>query len=130
MALVLLFVALIVIAVVVIAAVIMLSRKRKLSSSAAKRLHTLLDTAGRTGDPRLRIMEYDKILNLLLQELGFTGTTGEKLFAAGPRFSNKEALWHSHKIRNVLAHEHGAVADDREAERFRSALVEAIRQVS
>ena len=52
----------------------------------------------------LKIMEADKVLDESLRLLGFRGTLGEKLKKAGPRFSELNALWKAHKLRNTLAH--------------------------
>lgn len=106
------------------------SHRRTLSSSASARIHALIEKANRLPDPVLRILEYDKVLDQLLSEMHFQGTTGEKLIKAGPRFKNKEAIWKAHKLRNVVAHQSGVTASAAEADRFRDTLVQALQQVS
>jgi hypothetical protein len=105
-------------------------RSRLLTATAASRIRALLQKAERVPDPVLRIIEYDKVLDQLLLELGFHGSTGQKLMKAGSRFKNKDALWKNHKLRNVIAHEHGAGASMDEAENFRNALIKALQHVS
>lgn len=103
---------------------------RKLTPAAASRIRSLLERSDHVSDPTMRILEYDKILDQLMLELGFKGSTGQKLIKAGPRFSNKDALWKYHKLRNIVAHEHGAGANANDADNFRNAVVKAFRSVS
>ena len=103
---------------------------RKLSSAATSRIQSLLTKADRQPNAVLRILEYDKVLDQLLLELRFQGTTGEKLMKGGARFSNQQALWKYHKLRNVLAHQSGATADEKDAEGFKFAIHQACKQVS
>ncbi len=123
------------IGLVILAAVLMLfvwraRRSRKLGSAASSRVRALLERAERIPDPVRRLIEYDKVLDQLMLELGFQGSTGQKLMKAGARFSNKDALWRYHKLRNIVAHEHGATVSIDETENFRVALVKALQQVS
>ena len=90
----------------------------------------MIQRADLAGDPVLRIIEYDKILDQLLLELGFQGTTGEKLMKGAARFSNKEALWKCHKLRNIIAHQQGATASIADANHFQSVLQHAFAQVA
>jgi hypothetical protein len=103
---------------------------RKLTAAATSRIRALLERSEHVSDPTMRILEYDKILDQLMLELGFKGSTGEKLMKAGPRFSNKDALWRYHKLRNIVAHEHGAGASASDADNFRNAVMKAFSQVS
>jgi hypothetical protein len=74
----------------------------------------------------LKVVEADKILDEALRLLGYTGTLGEKLKKAGPRFSDLDAVWKAHKLRNKLVHQLDAAPRDAEVERavesFRRAL--------
>ena len=80
-------------------------------------------------NPVLRILEYDKVLDQLLLELRFQGSTGEKLMKGGARFSNQQTLWKYHKLRNIVAHQSGATAGSDDADHFRAALEQAFKQV-
>lgn len=84
-----------------------LSRKRVLRSSDAARIANVFALAQKIDDPGRRVLEGDKVLTTALGLLGYGGTTGEKLKKAGKRFSDEQAVWRAHKLRNVVAHEHG-----------------------
>ncbi len=54
------------------------------------------------------IIEADKLLDKAMNEMGLPGKTmGERLKKAGGRFSQINSVWHVHKLRNQIAHEHG-----------------------
>ncbi len=91
------------------------TRRRALPASAAKRLRTAFDAARVVGDPRLRVMEAEKVLDAALKELGYRGTFADKLRTAGPRFGNTQPIWDAHKLRNAIAHDVGVAVSEREA---------------
>ncbi|UPA22130.1 hypothetical protein K8942_03645 [Candidatus Peribacteria bacterium] len=103
---------------------------RKLSEASVKRIQAMMAKTNQAADPAMRILEYDKILDQLFYELGFQGNTADKLKKGGARFPNIQTLWKYHKMRNVLAHEHGATAQSRDADGFRDALMVALARVS
>lgn len=103
---------------------------RKLDAASIKRIQAMLGKTNQLPDPAMRILEYDKILDQLLYALGFQGSTADKLKKGGARFPNIQTLWKYHKMRNVLAHEHGATASARDADGFRDALMSALARVS
>lgn len=52
------------------------------------------------------IIEADKLLDKALVEMGVPGKTmGDRLKRAGGRFTNLNAVWRAHKLRNRIAHE-------------------------
>ena len=52
------------------------------------------------------IIEADKLLDKAMIEMGMVGKTmGDRLKKAGSRFSNLNAVWRAHKLRNAIAHE-------------------------
>lgn len=54
----------------------------------------------------LATMEADKLLDAALKEAGYKGQTmGERMRSAGSIFSNRNAVWSAHKLRNQIAHE-------------------------
>lgn len=106
------------------------SRKRKLSGASVSRIQSMIAKTNQMQDPVMRLLDYDKILDQLLYELGFQGSTADKLKKGGARFKNTQTLWSYHKLRNTLAHEHGATASMRDADGFRDALTSALNQVS
>ena len=62
------------------------------------------------------IIEGDKLLDRAMVEAGISGKTmGERLKKSGGRFSNLNAVWRAHKLRNALAHESDLEVDYRRA---------------
>ncbi len=56
----------------------------------------------------LAIVDADKLLDRAMMEAGIPGKTmGERLKKSGSRFSEINAIWHAHKLRNAIAHEPG-----------------------
>lgn len=55
--------------------------------------------------PEQAVMKADKILDHALKKAGYSGTLGEKLKKARAVFSDNNAVWTAHKLRNKIAHE-------------------------
>ena len=54
----------------------------------------------------MTIINGDKLLDKALMEMGVPGKTmGDRLKRAGGRFTNLNAVWRAHKLRNMIAHE-------------------------
>lgn len=73
------------------------------------RWQTIMATS-ETGASGLKssINEADKLLDHVMKQLGYEGERmGERLKQAGPRFTDRNAVWRAHKLRNALAHEVG-----------------------
>lgn len=74
----------------------------------------------------LKLVEADKILDEALRLLGYSGSLGEKLKAAGPRFSDLNGVWWAHKLRNRAVHDLTSAPSKEEINRalsiFRRAL--------
>lgn len=52
------------------------------------------------------LFEADKLLDYVMIQKGFSGETmGDRLKSGGSAFSNLNAVWGAHKLRNQLAHE-------------------------
>ena len=73
------------------------------------------------------IIEADKLLDKAMMEMGIPGKTmGDRLKRAGSRFSNLNAVWRAHKLRNAIAHESGFEVGHKQAanalEIFKQAL--------
>ena len=52
------------------------------------------------------IIDGDKLLDKAMIEMGVPGKTmGDRLKKAGGRFTNLNAIWRAHKLRNAIAHE-------------------------
>lgn len=60
------------------------------------------------------LIETDKLLDYVMIQKGFVGDTmGDRLKSGGAAFTNLNAIWSAHKLRNQLAHEveHDVVAE-------------------
>lgn len=54
----------------------------------------------------MTIINGDKLLDKALSEMGAPGKTmGERLKKVGDKFSDINAVWRAHKLRNAIAHE-------------------------
>lgn len=52
------------------------------------------------------IIEADKLLDKALTEMGVPGKTmGDRLKRSGDKFTDINAVWRAHKLRNAIAHE-------------------------
>ena len=65
----------------------------------------------------MAIIEGDKLLDRAMMEMGVQGRTmGDRLKKIGKaRFSQLNAVWHAHKLRNQIAHEHDFRPEYRQA---------------
>ena len=65
----------------------------------------------------MAIIEGDKILDRALMEMGVQGRTmGDRMKRIGKdKFSQVNAVWHAHKLRNQIAHEHDFHPEYRQA---------------
>ncbi len=61
-----------------------------------------------TSEHRLQLMEADKLLDHMMGRRGYSGSLGEKLKRNSALFTDLNALWAAHKLRNRLAHEMNA----------------------
>ena len=73
------------------------------------------------------VVEADKLLDKALNEMGVPGKTmGERLKKSSNKFSELNAVWYAHKLRNQIAHEPGFTLDYKQAKyalgTFRQAL--------
>ena len=54
----------------------------------------------------MAIIEADKLLDKALNEMGVAGKTmGDRLKKSGDKFTDINAVWRAHKLRNAIAHE-------------------------
>ena len=52
------------------------------------------------------VIEADKLLDKAMIEMGIPGKTmGDRLKKSGDKFTNLNAVWRAHKLRNTIAHE-------------------------
>jgi len=111
-----------VIVVVLIAAaglilLVVMTRRRGLKGAALERIRSAWRHVLEESNPVLRVVEADKVLDEALRLLGFTGSLGDKLKAAGPRLKNLNDIWSAHKLRNKLMHELNVQSNTGEVDR-------------
>lgn len=121
---------LVVVALLVLVGVWRKARRRGMSNMGRQKVEAALRGALAHDDRFRRILAVDAVLDTALTEVGFSGSLGEKLKAAGPRLPQLQAVWDAHKLRNRLAHEHDASVAAAEIDRAVAALVRAIRHLA
>ena len=78
----------------------------------------------------LAVLNADKLLDHALIEMGLTGKTmGERLKKIESRFSNPNAVWFAHRLRNQIAHEPDFELRFEEAKRAVSAFKQALKDL-
>jgi len=70
-----------------------------------QKIESLLET-GQGANYKLAILEADKLLDEVLKQMGFGGSSlAERLKLASAKFTRLRQVWPAHKIRNLLVHE-------------------------
>ncbi|MDX2775857.1 hypothetical protein PV379_00605 [Streptomyces caniscabiei] len=78
----------------------------------------------------LCILNADKLLDQALRERGFKGETmGERMKAARDTWSNANAVWMAHKLRNQVAHEPDVRISYDDTRRALAAFKQALKDV-
>ncbi len=78
----------------------------------------------------LAILNADKLLDAALKELRYKGQTmGERLKSASAAFSNKNAVWSAHKLRNRIAHETDVKIDYTNARRALASFKQSLKDI-
>ena len=79
---------------------------------------------------QLAILEGDKLLDKALKERGIAGQMmGERMKAYNTRWSNANAVWGAHKLRNQIAHESNFQPSYDDARRALAAFKQALKDV-
>lgn len=77
-------------------------------------------------DARHAVLEADKLVDFVLKRKGYEGQMSDKLRKAEGTFSNANALWSAHKLRNKIAHEIGFEVSNKDAKHALSAFKQAL----
>ena len=78
----------------------------------------------------LAVIFADKLVDAALREKGFTGETmGHRMKKATSTWSNANAIWSAHKLRNRLAHEADAEASYEEARKALASFKQALKDL-
>lgn len=79
----------------------------------------------------MTVVNADKLLDKALCEMGVPGKTmGERMKKLGnTRFTQTNAVWHAHKLRNQIAHEHNFQIDYNQARHALSVYKQALKDL-
>lgn len=79
----------------------------------------------------MAIIEGDKILDRAMMEMGVQGRTmGDRLKKIGKaKFSQINSVWHAHKLRNQIAHEHDFKPEYRQAQHALDTYKQALKDL-
>ena len=76
------------------------------------------------------VTDADKLLDKALCEMGVQGKNmGDRLKKSGDKFSQLNAVWYAHKLRNQIAHEHGFKLDYKQASHALTTYKQALRDI-
>lgn len=79
---------------------------------------------------QLVVLGADKLLDQALRESGIKGTTmGERMKTAKETWSDANAVWAAHKIRNKIAHEADVQVSHAEARRALTSFKQALKDL-
>ena len=85
---------------------------------------------GSAGDWQLAILQADKLLDKALRERGVAGKTmGERMKQYQSRWTNANAVWSAHKLRNKIAHEADVTLSHDTARRAAASFKQALKDV-
>lgn len=83
-----------------------------------------------TASYHLTVLNADKLLDKALKERGYRGETmGGRMKAASAVWSNANAIWGAHKLRNQIAHEHDIRVSYDDARRALGSFKQALKDV-
>lgn len=94
---------------------VLFQKKKRFTKEETKKITSLwleIESLAAT-HPEQAILKADKLLDYALSKLRYDGSLGEKLKKAAPLFSDINALWKAHKLRNSIAHDVDAKTDPR-----------------
>lgn len=78
----------------------------------------------------LTVLNADKLLDNALRDRGIKGETmGERMKQAKDRWSNANAVWAAHKLRNQIAHEPDVQVRHEDARRALAAFKQALKDI-
>ena len=82
------------------------------------------------GSYSLAVLNADKLLDQALREYGLKGETmGERMKGAKDIWTNANAIWSAHKLRNQIAHETDAHVDFNDTRRALASFKQALKDI-
>ena len=116
-------------AALALACVCMKLNKRLVKGREKDRILGLWQALDALEDPGMKVIQADSIFAEALKAAGYSGSLGDMLKKAGARFSNEQAVWDAHKLRNRIAHESGIQITQDEAKHALRAFWKAIQKL-
>lgn len=78
----------------------------------------------------ITVLEADKLLDLALRERGVKGETmGERMKNTKDTWSNRNAIWTAHKLRNQIAHESDVVVSYEDVRRALAGFKQGLKDL-
>lgn len=77
-------------------------------------------------EPRIALIEADKLLDFAMKKMGYEGSFSDKLIAAEKLFSHADDIWTAHKLRNKVVHEVGFAVKEEEVRKVLSSYKKAL----
>ncbi len=102
-------------------------RPLRVPPAAAERLRKQWQAALSMSQPNLQVLEADKTFDHALRSLGYTGSFAEKFRRCSRRFTNAEAVWSAHRLRNRIAHEANVKVSEADRQRAVNAFAAGLR---
>ena len=78
----------------------------------------------------MSVVDADKLLDKAMHEMGIPGKNmSERLKRSGAKFTQLNAVWYAHKLRNQIAHEHGFKLDYKQAKHALATYRQALKDL-
>jgi hypothetical protein len=127
------FIAVVIIGVILLV-VISVTRRPARRLDVAKYQERWMSITSSVGDDtasmQVAILNADKLLDNALRDSGASGSNlGERLKSSGSKFSNLNAVWSAHKLRNRIAHEHDVALNARTTQAALNSFKAALRDL-
>ena len=86
--------------------------------------------SGQADSMQMAIMKADKLLDKAMRESGVKGATmGERLKTRKGMWTNENAVWAAHKLRNQIAHDDHVALDAQTAKRAMAGFEQALKDL-
>ncbi|TSC79582.1 MAG: hypothetical protein G01um101425_513 [Candidatus Peregrinibacteria bacterium Gr01-1014_25] len=98
----------------------------RVAAADVRRMRRAWQEASAITDVHRRVLEAEKVFEMLLQTWGLEGTFAQKFTKVEWRFPEREIVWQAHRLRNRIAHDVGMRLSDAEARRAVDAFGKAL----
>lgn len=105
-----------------------IGKRKSLSPSVCAKIWKLWDRVETLDDNNQKVMEAEKVVDVLFKELDLRGSFATKLKEIEAYIPDKEYVWAAHKLRNQIAHEPGFEARSRDAKLAVKAFYKVIQK--